>query len=179
MHRRAGLDACVLINLVASGIELEELAAATRSIFCITKVVARETFSLYPGEAGAQRTLVNVEGLIRARHLEMAVLDDEEVDVFVSLAAELDDGEASVIAVAAARGWPVLTDDRRASRVAAGRGLELIGTPALMRTWESAGSAAAARVGLALHRIETRARYMPRRDDPDRGWWNQRVAPFR
>ena len=51
-------------------------------------------------------------------------LTEEELERFGALVSAsppdaLDDGEASVLAVAASRGWPCLIDERKATRLAA------------------------------------------------------------
>ena len=175
MRRWVGLDACVLINLVASGIDLNEVCEASSSAFCITEVVARETYSLLAPDQGSGRTLVDVQELVQAGSIESVRLEAADLNRYVALAAELDDGEASVIALAENRGWPVSTDDRRAGRVVVRLGLDLIGTPSLIRAWESGGSIETEVVGEALFNIEARARYTPRKDDPNRRWWVDRI----
>ena len=60
--------------------------------------------------------------------LPVVELTPEEATRFAELHQSLGAGEASCLAVAQARGWMVLTDDRDARRVAQTRGVAISGT---------------------------------------------------
>lgn len=165
------LDACVLINLVGSGVDIGAISAAAGMRFHVTAIVAAETHHLVSGDGRVDRRPIDVQAIAEEGHLGLIPLVAADLDRFVSLARELDDGEASVIAIAASRRWTVATDDRRALRVAARLGLDLVGTPYLLNRW--AKSAEAETVGAALLNVESRARFKPRADDPHRNWWDE------
>src|SRR5207249_1590123 len=46
-------------------------------------------------------------------------INEKEEELFVTLAARLDDGEAACLAIAKERGWLLATDDRKAQSLAA------------------------------------------------------------
>jgi hypothetical protein len=82
-------------------------------------------------------------------------------------------GEASTIAVAINRGIPLATDDRKARRLCADRGLDLpTGTVALIRRDCEAQVLDHDRISHLLHRIRSRASFQAPRGDPDLKWWN-------
>jgi hypothetical protein len=105
--------------------------------------------------------------------------DDAEKAAYVDLAAELEDGEAMTIAIAAVRGFAVATDDRKARRIAAqryGNSLVLVRTTEILRAWVLDACVDDATVRTVLNRIETIARFRPANDDPLRDWWDQAVS---
>lgn len=165
------LDACVLINLVASEIGLGHLAKVIGVALHVTGVVASEAQYLLPMEEGGERELIDVEGLIRAGELREIEMSSTEVASYVELAKDLDDGEASTAAVAVSRGWTVASDDRKARRFASTMGAELIGTSELLKRWADGLPSDPAEVGKTLARIQTRARFVPPHHDPLRTWW--------
>lgn len=168
------LDACCLINLYASGEEAGICRASGEFYVCDeargeaprirrvddddpTRLVSRE-IDLGPAIAAGTIQKCQLEG-------------QDELDAFVRFAVELDDGEASCLAIAKSRGWTVATDDRKARRIASENGIALIGTPELIQKWANATAPDEATVGALLRRIERFARYRPRRSDPLYGWW--------
>ena len=58
-----------------------------------------------------------------------------ETELFVRLAARLDDAEAECLAIAKTRGWMLATDDRPARRLAAELAVELLSTPEIVKAW--------------------------------------------
>lgn len=111
------VDASVLINLLCMPCPGKVLAALKAPVVSTPMVL---------GE------ILRVEGRGRAEPpIELALsflsevqLSEEELERFGGLVSAsppdaLDDGEASVLAVAASRGWPCLIDERKATRLAA------------------------------------------------------------
>lgn len=96
---------------------------------------------------------------------------EEELAAFVHFAARLDDGEASICALAVIRGGIVATDDRKALRVLAEWAPEVptLQTAELIYAW--AAPLTDAEVGQALHLIATEASFFPRRGTPRYAWW--------
>jgi hypothetical protein len=171
------LDACVALNLLASGIELGELAGASNVRFLMTTVVAAETLWIDPLDPAGQRERIDNESL-GARGITLVALNDDELERFVDLARSIDDGEAATIAVAIHRGLRVATDDRKAHRLAISQlpPIEIVGTTELVRRWADSASTAGTRVVDAVRSIEVRASFFPPRDDPLLGWWNSVMA---
>jgi hypothetical protein len=174
--REVALDACVLINIAASGIGLGRLGELAGVRFLATHVVAREVHYLLPMESDGEREVIHLDRLIADGEISKVDLTPDEVASFVDLARSLDDGEASSIAIAAARGWTVASDDRKARRTASEWGVELLSTADLVKGWADALPADREQLLDALARIHTRARFVPAQDDPLVGWWRAAVA---
>jgi hypothetical protein len=192
------LDACCAINVLASGAAEEIL----RSLPCQVAVTPRvlEEDVLYvrdgperePAEDGPELELgltasddpaiiiheVGLQPLVDCGAIGAAdPLSDEELETFVTLALELDDGEAETAAAALCRGGAVATDDKKAIRVLGlhAPGLVILRTSALLETWAVSRSVPGARVREVLVAIERKASFLPPRDDPERGWWVRMV----
>ena len=167
------LDACVTINLVAAG-PIHQIA---RSIGCsclITRQAANEVGHLREITDGETMvTPVDLTDHVQTGAFEIIDLSRDEIPIFVELASLVDDGEASTIAVAIRRGIPLATDDRKARRLCAERGLALpTGTVTLIRRYCEAQALDHADVSHLLQRITSRASFQAPRGDPDLKWWN-------
>ncbi len=168
------LDACVAINLVASGVELEEIAAAPGVRFVMTSIAAAETLWIDPLDPEGHRERVDIALLADDGALSLVELADDELDLFVDLARNVDDGEAATLTAAIHRGLRVATDDRRAQRLTAG-GLaprvDIVRTTELVKTWAEGPTIDTRRAADAIRLIEYRASYIPPHDDLHFGWW--------
>ena len=167
------LDACVVINLAASGVPIREIADGNQVTFAIADRAAEEVLYLAPTEAGGDREKIDISGWVTRRDLAVVTLEPEEFETFVHFAGEADDGEAATLAVAARRGMAVATDDRKAQRLAgaADPPIEVISTSRLLRTWAQAANPPSMHVSRVLRTIEERASFTPRGTDPDHQWW--------
>jgi len=167
------LDACVTINLVAAG-PIEQIAHDIDRTFLITRQAAAEVGHLRDTADGEVVVVpVNLSRHVRAGAFELTDLQAGELPLYVELASLVDDGEASTIAVAIRRGLPLATDDRKARRVWAQRGIsEPTGTVALVRQYCEARALGHADVSRPLARIRKHASFRPPRSDPDLKWWN-------
>ena len=57
-------------------------------------------------------------------------------ELYIELAARIgDDGESMGLAIARCRGWSVLTDDKKARRIAKELGVPVLGTPEVIKQW--------------------------------------------
>lgn len=160
------LDACVLINLLATGMA-DEIIDVQEHSSVICRQVAAEALVL--DQPDGPRIRVHPENL--------PVVDlrsDDEYDHFVRLAMELGDGEAATIALARSRGYVVLTDDRKATRIAGEQGVATFDTVDLLRTW--AGLKDDDAVVDAIARIEQRARFRPRGTHQHASWWSDAAS---
>jgi predicted nucleic acid-binding protein len=168
------LDACVLINLLASG-EIEGIlrVAARDSLVC--SAVKRESIYLRTGDPHAPLELIELKPLIESGLLTVCRIEgDREAQLYVDYASALDDGEAMSLAIALARDLVLATDERKARRLfleAADDQGRLTSTSALVRYWAEAERIPADRVKTALTRIEERARYQPPTTDANYKWW--------
>src|SRR5947209_14313438 len=94
---------------------------------------------------------------------------------FVRFALELDDGEASVCALAIAHRGYLATDDRKALRVFRREVPQalLVQTPELLYEWARLSKAADAEIRRVLIAVRRQARFYPRRDAPRSDWWSR------
>ena len=167
------LDACVTINLVAA----DPIHQIARSIGCsclITRQAATEVGHLREITDGETTvTPVDLTDYVQTGAFEIIDLSRDEIPIFVELASVVDDGEAATIAVAISCGIPLATDDRKARRLCAERGLTLpAGTVTLIRRYCEAQALDRAHVSQLLQRITSRASFQAPRGDPDLKWWN-------
>jgi predicted nucleic acid-binding protein len=166
------LDACVTINLIAAG-PIEQIALDVGRSFLITRQAAAEVGHLRDIVEGEVIVVpVDLSDHVRAGAFEIIDLDANEIPLYVELASLIDDGEASTIAVAIERDLPLATDDRKARRVSAQRGLsEPTGTVALVRQYCEATALEYAEISRLLAGIRNHASFQPPRSDPDLKWW--------
>lgn len=168
------LDACVLINLLASGEVEGILRAAARDSF-ICSAVEGESIYLRTEDPAAPLEAVDLGSLVASGLLTVCRLEGaSEAELYVDYAGALDDGEAMSLAVALSRGFILATDERKARRLfleAAADPLRLVSTSDLLRSWAEAEAARGGRLKEALLRIEKRARYQPPVTDANHQWW--------
>jgi predicted nucleic acid-binding protein len=174
------LDACITINLVAAG-PVHQIARGIGCSCLITRQAANEVGHLRDiTNAETMVTPVDLTDHVQTAAFEIIDLACDEIPLFVELASLVDDGEAATMAVAVKRGIPLATDDRKARRLCAERGLALpTGTITLIRRYCDAQALDHAQVAHLLHRISSRASFQAPRGDSDLKWWNdhQSCAP--
>lgn len=161
------LDTCCLINLFATG-RLEEILSVLPYDLATSRFVAvNEVLSIAATDPAASR-LEDFENLAL---LEM--VSEGEMADFVRFAAELDDGEASICALAVSRKAIVATDDRKAIRVLnrAHPWVPIVQTPELLYEWAHLSKPSKRDVMDVLGAVRTRARFYPRADAPRFEWW--------
>ena len=169
------IDACCLINLYASG-KAESILASCAGEFHVSPEVLKESLTIRRRDADDPGLLISapidLSGAISAGLLKECRLDgDIEIEAFVEFAAQVDDGEASCLAIARSRGWVIATDDRKATRLAAEAGVAVVTTPELLQTWAEATGPGDEILAEVLQNIELFARFRPRRSDPLYDWW--------
>ena len=170
------LDACVLLNLHATGRIADILAALSRSVL-VSSYVASETLwhcgsgTNCDGTVG--REVVALEPLIRSGLISVVDLTSGEEEQFLAFAQHLGDGEAASGAIADGRKGAVATDDRKARRIFAQHAPAVItvGTSTLLREWEHKAKLPLADMAAALRAIRTGARFQPSATDDGFGWW--------
>ena len=168
------IDACCLINLYASGNEDSILQACGE--FWISTQVRNEALCIRRVDENDPTRLVTQDidlgHAIAAGHIQTCQLEGQnETDAFVRFAMQLDDGEASCVAIAKSRGWTMATDDRKARRIASESGISLISTPEVIQRWVGVTSPSKVAIVELLQRIERFAGFRPRRTDPLHQWW--------
>jgi predicted nucleic acid-binding protein len=170
------LDTCDTINLYATGRFVPLLGAlghewylpmaARREAKYVRQPDPDDPTRLVPAEIDLQSALDT--GILRTCDCR----DDAELELYVELAARIrDDGESMGLAIAKCRGWQVVTDDRKARRIAGELGVAVLSTPEIMKAWASATAATDAEVAEVLRNIQTFARFTPNRTLPEFGWW--------
>lgn len=167
-----GLDADVLMNVLATD-RLEEILVANAARGIVCPRTRFESMYLNPRSPSGQRQTIELAPYIAAGILVETTLDEDEMATFIRLAAEVDDGEAQVLAVGLHRGLIVATDDRRARNVAAREGIGLRSTPELVLRWAERSARPAHEHRQAIIDIEIRARFRPRLGDPSRQAWDR------
>lgn len=78
-------------------------------------------------------------------------------------------------AVAIARGWPVVTDDRKAIRVMGGR-VAIRSSLAVVKTWVDRTALPANALRTVLLDLQQRGNYVPGRNHPLKDWWDQALS---
>ncbi len=166
------VDACVLINLEGTG-RLDAIVRALGVDLLITEHARAEVGSLRNEVDGLIEVLpIELEEHIGSGTLTVSALWPEELPMYVELALEVGDGEASSIAAAANRGLAIATDDRKARRMSLERGLaEPIRTTGLLRGYCDVIHGDPALVRDLLLAVQKRASFVPPRSDPDFEWW--------
>jgi predicted nucleic acid-binding protein len=168
------LDACVLINLLASGEVEGILRAAARESFICTAVEG-ESIYLRTEDPKAPLEHIDLKPLIDSGLLAVCDIEgSKEAELYVDYASALDDGEAMSLAIALSRGLVLATDERKARRLfieAVGDITRLTSTSELLRRWAVAEGVPSERLKTALLQIEKRARYQPPAGDANHRWW--------
>lgn len=179
LDRLALLDSSVVINVLATGQAVEVLRVLRAGVGICAGVDDEVLF--LRGEAPSDPPeRICLSRLVDAGVLErFSLAGSAEVASYVDLAADLDDGEAMTIAIAAQRGFAVATDDRKARRIAMeryGDALVLVRTTDVLRAWVLDSYLDDVTVRAVLNRVESIARFRPANDDPLRDWWAEAVS---
>jgi hypothetical protein len=169
------VDACTLINVYGSARPLEII----RSIggLHITPQVRKESLGIRiddprnPGEL--MSSLIDLAAAMEAGLVTTCELSSGEFDLMVAYARELDDGEASSLAVAKARSWKLATDDKKARRIAADEGIALVSTAELIQHWALQAELPDPEIAEVVRAIARYARFTPPHNDPCAAWWRQ------
>jgi predicted nucleic acid-binding protein len=172
------IDTCCLLNLFASG----EPKAILRhwGVVHVSEHVRSEALLIraYDNESPPQLISkpIDLTGYIADGVISICRLEHErEFELFVKLAQQLDDGEASVLAIAKERGWIVATDDRKARRIATEHNISTVSTSQMIYAWTEADNVSDQQVGALLRNIQQFGRFAPRRTAPLHDWWVQLV----
>ena len=86
---------------------------------------------------------------------------NDEVALYIELAARIgDDGESMGLAIAKCRGWSVLTDDKKARRIAKELDVSVMATPEVIKQWAKATRPKPKELAQVLQAIERFANYL-------------------
>lgn len=170
------LDACVVINLEASGMMREILLAMPGPVAIVDRVLAETRYDLRAGTRGNPIERVALNTSISDETISvLSPNNDDELMTFIDFAAELDDGEAMTLALAIHRTHTVVTDDRKAIRLLAGR-CPLLTTPHLIKTWTEHDQPALTVTRTTMMNIRDYGRYAPPVSHPLRPWWDTAIS---
>jgi hypothetical protein len=176
------LDACGTLNLYASG-QFVPLLTELRHDWHLPIAVEREAQQYrQPDPTDPEKLIAHPIDLAPA--LSAGVLKrcdckgEEEAALYVELAARIgDDGESMGLAIAKCRGWSVLTDDKKARRIARELSVSVLGTPEVMKQWAVTTSPQANELARLLQAIERFANFRPGRGAVEYDWWMASVRP--
>lgn len=170
------LDACSLLNIYASGY-INEILDTLPFTCAVVVAVERETLYIRRGGSGEdadEKVTVDMSPLIAANRLKVvSPNNDEEENAYVAYATQLHDGEAMTCALASLRGFDIVTDDRKASRVLETHAphVSCHSTCSVVKEWSDISGATASTIKTVLTHIKERASFEPSRRDPLRNWW--------
>jgi len=168
------LDACVLINVLASG-RAQEILTGSGYSFGFCAVASKESAV----DANAPREAVELDPFVKSKCLTVYGLSgDAEQTLYVDYAADLDDGEAMTLALGFSRGYTVATDDRKARCIFlayTGDATRLLSTPQILRRWSQSARLTAGELKRLLLESFHRGRFSPRSDDVEFAWWSKAV----
>ena len=177
----AAIDACCLIDLLASG-NAEDILRANSFTWHLPSAVQGEVQYLRqhdPAQPGqVLKVPADLSGLISSGVLTVCdPASQQELDRFTHYAAIFrSDGEAMCLAIAEQRGWVVATDDRKAIWVAQQAGMTVISCPALVKAWADATGPDQATLNKVLQDIEVLAQFKPNSSMPEHQWWIDELA---
>ncbi|MFY7807268.1 MAG: hypothetical protein ACOVQ7_27985 [Limnoraphis robusta] len=168
------LDACCILNFYVSGHFLEILRAINAQ-FYVTLVVKDQELGMLEkleNEETPERNLLEMaiaEELIQVIDFE----SEEEAELFVNYAFQIDDGEAASFVIAVSRGWAIATDDRRAISLIKSEVpfLQILSTLDLIKYWSEAANLNSLKLREALEAIQVKGRYRPRKSHLLYSWW--------
>jgi hypothetical protein len=177
----AAIDACCLIDLLASG-NAEAILRATSFTWYLPSAVQGEVQYLRQYDPAQPGLLVKVpadlSGLISSGVLNVCdPANQQELDRFTHYAAVFrSDGEAMCLAIAEQRKWVVATDDRKAIRVAQQARLMVVSGPELVKAWADATGPDQATLNKVLQDIQVLAQFKPNPTMAEYKWWVDELA---
>lgn len=172
----AAIDACCLIDLLASG-DAEAILRASGFAWQLPSAVQSEVqYRRQHDPARPGKTIqvpVDLSAMISSGLLTVCnPQTQQEQDRFTHYAATFrSDGESMCLAVAEERKWIVATDDRRAIRVAQQAALTVVSCPELVKAWAVATGADQAALIRVLQDIQLLAQFTPNPTMPEYQWW--------
>lgn len=171
------IDCCSLLNLYTGWRGLAELRELRWTWYVCEAVLDEAEYTREYGADGVPVLIpLDMRELTQSGQLLSARPETEaEIDDYVSFACEVDDGEAQALAIAKHRGFVLLTDDRKAARIAQRPdiAIRITSTAKILQTWAQLDTRNEMRLREVIARIATLARFGPRMDSPDYEWWRR------
>jgi hypothetical protein len=178
------VDACCLLNLLATGREVE-LAAGLDATLVVSPQARNESRFVHgppdpdDDEQNPTRVPVDLAPLILAERLEVHDMGEEVADAFVECANHLRDADASSVAIAATMRVPLASDDGKVQKVARRLypKLVVVSTLQIVReAVERAGISGAPLRQILLRDLRMRGNFEPPRRDPERAWFEATLS---
>jgi predicted nucleic acid-binding protein len=174
-HSHVVLDACCVLNFCASGHFIAILKSIPAQVVVTEVVREKELITLQRLKDEENEGAVQFETAIAQGLLSVVDFESEsEEETFVNYAFELgDDGESATCAIAIHRGWAIATDDKKAVLFSQKEAphLQVLSTLEIIKSWSEGGNLTLAELRTVLRSIRTKGRYMPHRNHPLLGWW--------
>lgn len=174
--RSADIDACCLIDLIASG-HANAILQASEYTWHLPVAVKAEVKYILQYDPNQSGKLVSVEvdlgPLIESKVLILCQPDnDQELSRYTQFAVQFrSDGEAMCIALAESRDWTLATDDRKAIRIAKQSGINVLSSPQIIRRWADVANPDRSILEKALQDIQLFAQFRPNTSMPEYQWW--------
>ncbi|MDB5389510.1 MAG: hypothetical protein JWM11_5156 [Planctomycetaceae bacterium] len=169
------LDACGTLNLFASG-QFVTILTTLPNDWYLPAAVKKESQYCQPDPDDPEKLVIVPIDLHPAINdgvlIQCDCESDAETELYVQLAARIgDDGESMGLAIAKCRGWSVLTDDKKARKIARELGVSVMATTEVMKQWAEIVKPSAAELSTLLKAIERFANYIPARGAVNIDWW--------
>jgi hypothetical protein len=169
-------DACALINLYASSFMGEIISSRQARCYVVEQASQESLFIRRPSDTG---TSFDKEPVVLAPYFNSGALQsvkletEDEQNLFVNLALQIDDGEAATIAIAISRQMQVITDDKKAIRILKQEapGIDCLSTLEVVKAWSEMLSVKPEQIKAALSNILKYANYRPGKGHPLFTWW--------
>lgn len=176
MPRTVVVDACCLLNVLATGRELDVLRACDIELIMTGQAHGEALFLHTPPDADGLRSRQRAltERLRAAGRLEIRSLDTGSlIAAFVACAAQLRDEDASCVALAGVLGLPLLTDDGKERRIARTLfpGIELVSTLSVLDEAVRALALPEHELFGLVADLRWRGNFAPPRRDPLSPWY--------
>ena len=173
-------DACVLLNLLATGRAGDLLRALDTSLIATPMAAAEIKYLAGPldEEGRPTRQAVDLAVLASAGLCDVKQVPRSALDLYVRCSTELQDADASSIALAVGFGVPLATDDGIERKVASREAPELkvVSTLALVRSGTSAMGIDHNHLVELARNLRTRGNFLAPRQDPDREWYQRLLS---
>jgi predicted nucleic acid-binding protein len=148
--------------------------------FGICSVVKNESIYLRATDLNAPPEEVKLDAYLESNRLTVFELSrDEERELYVDYAAELDDAEAMSLALAHSRGFSMASDDRKARRLFTeeiGDLKRLLSTSRILKEWSEKAGLNPVELKQVLTEVSRRGRLFPNSGDTNFEWWSKAIV---
>lgn len=174
------IDCCSLLNLYTGWAGLTELQGLGWTWHICEAVLKEAEYMREYGSDGVPQLIPLDMGALTHRDLLLPARPEtkEEIDDYLSFASEIDDGEAQALAIAKHRGFVLLTDDRKATKLALRPDvfIRTTSTAKVLQAWAQLDSGNELRLHEIIVRIAVLARFDLHTDSPDYAWWKEHLS---